>query len=73
MKDIGVFLEKRYGLSVEGMHLLEGYKDKTFRIDSPEGRIVLKTHARKPGIAHRLNLENELTQALAKSLPYDFP
>ena len=73
MKDIGVFLEKRYGLSVEGMHLLEGYEDKTFRIDSPEGRLVLKTHARKPGIAYRLNLENGLAQALAKSLPYDFP
>ena len=73
MKDIRVLLEERYGLSMKGMHLLEGYEDKTFRIDSPKGRKVLKTHTRKPGIVHRLNLENEFAQALAKSLPYDFP
>ena len=55
------------------MQLLEGYEDKTFRIDSPKGRQVLKTHTRKPGIVHRLNLEDEFTTALAKSLPYGFP
>ena len=55
------------------MQLLEGYEDKTFRIDSPKGRQVLKTYTQKPGIVHRLNLEDEFTTALAKSLPYGFP
>ncbi len=73
MKDIGALLEKYYGLNVKGVHLLEGYTDKTFRIDSPEGNTVLKTHVQKPGIAYRLTLESDLTQALAQSLPYSFP
>lgn len=73
MKDLGALLEERFGLSPRAIHLLEGYEDKTYRIDSPKGRNVLKTHTAKPGVIHHLTLENEFVQALDESLPYDFP
>ena len=73
MKDLRALLEERFGLSPKAIHLLEGYEDKTYRIEAPEGRKVLKTHTRKPGVIQHLTLENDFARALDKSLPYDFP
>jgi len=73
MKDLGALLEKHFGLIPKAIQLLEGYEDKTYRIDSHGGLKVLKTHTRNPGVIHHLTLENEFIQALDKSLPFDFP
>ncbi|MDM9631652.1 aminotransferase class III-fold pyridoxal phosphate-dependent enzyme [Robiginitalea aurantiaca] len=67
------FLKEYYGLEVTEIRLLEGYEDKTFRVNAQQGKYVLKVHKDVRGIKHRMAVESDYVTALAKALPYDFP
>lgn len=73
MKNIEGFLKEYYGLDVSEIRLLEGYEDKTFRIESQSGTHIVKVYLTRTGLAHRLNLECEYIEALNTQLPYEFP
>lgn len=73
MEEFREFLIRYYGLSPTRLVLLEGYEDKTIKVETEDAVFVLKYQNIGSTTPHRIRLENKLTGLLAKSEPYDFP
>lgn len=73
MKTLAEALRTHYGLEITRLTLLEGYENRTFRAEGPQGSWILKEHAPRTGLEQRLELEARMMRHFSASPLFSFP
>lgn len=66
-------ITRQYALEPTAIRPLEGYEDRTFLLESPDGKWILKEHQPLPGRVERLDLEARLMEHFGKQREFAFP
>ncbi|MBC2840482.1 aminotransferase class III-fold pyridoxal phosphate-dependent enzyme [Robiginitalea sp. SC105] len=66
-------IKRHYGLEPTSVEPLEGYEDRTFRMQAAGGRWVLKEHRPGPGRKARIELESRLMEHFRVGARFEYP
>ena len=66
-------IKRHYGITPHSAELQEGYENRTFLIESPQGRWILKEHRAQPGVKTRLDLEARMMEHYRDGSAFSYP
>ena len=70
--DLKKLIHDHYGIKADGLTLLEGFEDKTFKLESGGKHWIFKQYKRRKATEAFLSIENAVLEKLSK-LPLEFP
>ncbi|MDG1572858.1 aminotransferase class III-fold pyridoxal phosphate-dependent enzyme [Robiginitalea sp. M366] len=73
MQDVFKAIAHHYGITASRLKPLEGYEDRTFLLEGPQGRWIYKEHRERPGCEARIDLEADLMAHYAQAPRFTFP